>query len=531
MAGNHWLAALTLAVTAFGSIPAAQSQKPGGILRMYSPDSPASMSIHEEATVYAQNPMMGVFNNLIMFDQHTKQSRLDTIVADLATEWAWNEDGTSLTFKLRQGVRWHDGAPFTAQDVQCTFNLLLETASEKLRVNPRRTSFRNLGSVTTQGDFEVTFHLKRPQPAFPVLLANGFAPIYPCHIPPARMRRQPIGTGPFKFQEFKPNEYIRVTRNADYWKPGRPYLDGIEYAIIRNPATAVLAFVSGKVDMTFPYDLNVPIYKDIRTQVPDAICELEPAGGVNRNVLINRTRPPFDRRELRQAIALSLDRQAFIDIIGEGVGDIGGVLQPPPGGLWGMPPEQLRTLPGYDPDVSKNRARARRIMEDLGYRPDKRLPVRITTRDLQNYRVPAVILTDQLKEIYIDAEVEAIDTAVYFPRMFRKDFSISLNLQTSGPDPDPILDLFYGCGSSFNLDGYCDIETDRMIEQQSREPDPRVRRQMLWDIERRLAEDGGKPIIFYTRGGTCWRPYVKGITVMVNSLYNGNRKEDIWLDK
>src|SRR5208283_1644925 len=91
------------------------AQKPGGILKMYSPDSPASMSIHEEATIVSERPMMGVFNNLVIFDQHVKQNSLNSIVPDLATGWSWNEDGTELTFPLHQGVTWHDGKPFTAQ--------------------------------------------------------------------------------------------------------------------------------------------------------------------------------------------------------------------------------------------------------------------------------------------------------------------------------------------------------------------------------------------------------------------------------
>ena len=228
----------------------ALAQKSGGILKMYSPDSPASMSIHEEATFVAEGPMMGVFNNLVTFDQHTKQNSLGSIVPDLATGWSWNEDGTDLTLPLREGVRWHDGKPFTAKDVQCTFDLLTGKSSEKLRVNPRKSWYRNLEAITTNGDYEVTFHLKRPQPAFLMALAGGYSAIYPCHVTPRDMRSHPIGTGPFKFVEFKPNEYIKVARNPDYWKAGRPYLDGIEYTIIRNLSTATLAFAAGKFDMT-----------------------------------------------------------------------------------------------------------------------------------------------------------------------------------------------------------------------------------------------------------------------------------------
>jgi len=200
----------------------ALAQKQGGILRQYMIDSPASMSIHEEATPVATRPMMAVFNNLVLFDQHVPQNSLSSIVPDLATGWSWNEDGTELTFPLQKGVTWHDGKPFSAKDVKCTWDLLSDKSSEKLRVNPRKPWYRNLEEVTTNGDQEVIFHLKRPQPAFIALLASGLSPIYPCHVTSRDMRSHPIGTGPFKFAGFKPNEYIKVTRNPNYWKPGRP---------------------------------------------------------------------------------------------------------------------------------------------------------------------------------------------------------------------------------------------------------------------------------------------------------------------
>src|SRR6201997_2495374 len=318
------LAAAGALLTVLAAADASFAQKRGGILKMYSPDSPASMSIHEEATVFAEGPMMGVFNNLVMFDQHVPQNSLQSIVPDLAIGWSWNEDGTELTLPLREGVTWHDGKPFTAKDVQCTWEMLTGKSSEKLRVNPRKSWYGNLDSVTTNGDYEVTFHLRRPQPAFIALLASGFSPVYPCHVPPRDMRSHPIGTGPFKFVEFKPNEYIKLTKNPDYWKPGKPYLDGVEWTIIPNRATQSLAFVAGQFDMTFSYSLTVPLLNDAKSQLPTAICELT-QDSINRNLLINREKPPFDNRDLRRAMALSLDRQAFIDIITMGQGDIGGV--------------------------------------------------------------------------------------------------------------------------------------------------------------------------------------------------------------
>jgi peptide/nickel transport system substrate-binding protein len=190
---------------------------------------------------------MGIFNNLVMFDQRVKQNSLQSIIPDLAISWSWNDNGTELTFPLHADVQWHDSRPFTAADVKCTWDLLTGNASEKFRVNPRKSWYRNLEAVTTNGDYEVAFHLRRPQPAFLALLASGYSAVYPCHVPPRDMRSHPIGTGPFKFVEFKPNEVIRVTRNPDYWKKGRPYLDGIEYTIIRNVSTAILALAAGKI--------------------------------------------------------------------------------------------------------------------------------------------------------------------------------------------------------------------------------------------------------------------------------------------
>src|SRR6516162_5332800 len=153
---------------------AAFAQKSGGILKISHFDSPASMSLLEESTAAALRPMMGVFNNLVVYDQHVAQNSMRSIVPDLATTWSSNEEGTELTFSLRQGVKWHDGKPFTARDVKCTWDLLSGKASEKLRINPRKSWYSNVEEVATKGDYEVTFRLKRAQPALLALLASGW---------------------------------------------------------------------------------------------------------------------------------------------------------------------------------------------------------------------------------------------------------------------------------------------------------------------------------------------------------------------
>ena len=244
------------------------------------------------------------------------------------------------------------------------------TGNDKLRINPRKSWYDNLADVTVNGDFEVTFRLKWPQPSFLTLLASGWSPVYPCHVPARDMRTHPIGTGPFKFVEFKPNASITLTRNPDYWKPGRPYLDGIEWTIIKDTSTRLLSFIAHQADVYF--GITFPQLRDVKGEVPDAVCDDYLVNG-SRNLIVNRGTPPFDNPELRHAMSLTLDRQAFIDIIGQGHGAIGGPMEPPPEGLWGMPAEMLKALPGYGPDIAQRRAKARQIMEKLGYGPDKRL--------------------------------------------------------------------------------------------------------------------------------------------------------------
>ena len=171
----------------------AQAQKDGGILRMYHRGNPPSASIHEEATTSTIMPFAVVFNNLVEFDTRKPLENIDTIVPDLATKWSWDDTKTKLTFDLHTGVKWHDGKPFTAKDVKCTFDLVLGKSKQRLRKNPRKIWYHNLKDVTVNSPTSVTFNLGRPQPAFLLLLAAGYSPIYPCHVSPKDMRTHPIG--------------------------------------------------------------------------------------------------------------------------------------------------------------------------------------------------------------------------------------------------------------------------------------------------------------------------------------------------
>jgi peptide/nickel transport system substrate-binding protein len=463
-------------------------------------------------------PFMPVFNNLVVYNQKIAQNSMASIIPDLADSWAWSSDNETLTFKLHQGITWHDGKPFTSADVKCTFDMLMGKSPQKFRQNPRKSWYDQVNDVTTNGDYEASFHLKRPQLALLALLASGYTPVYPCHVSPAEMRTHPIGTGPFKFVEFKTNESIKLVRNENYFKKGLPHLDGIVFTIIPNRSTAILGFVSGQFDMTFPTEVSIPL-KDVKSQAPNAVCVVEP-NNVSANIIINSSAPPFDNLDIRRALALALDRIAFISILFEGQADIGGTMEPAPAGLWAMPKEMLEAIPGYGPDVNANREEARKLMQKAGYGPDKHFQVKVSTRNISVYRDPAVILIDQIKSIYIDAELDVVNTAQWFPKVARKDYTLGLNLTGNAvDDPDQSFYENYSCGSERNYTNYCNKDIEKLFDEQSVETDVARRKKLVWDIDRKLQEDVARPIIYHARTGTCWQPYVKGVTVMVNSSY------------
>ena len=232
-------------------------------------------------------------------------------------------------------------------------------------------------------------------------------------------------------------------------------------------------------------------------------------------------------------MALSLDRKAFIDILSEGQGDIGGAMQPPPEGLWGMPPELLQTLPGYGPDVQKNRAEAREIMQKLGYGPDKRLAVKVSARNIPAYRDPAVIADRPAEGDLYRWRARTVETANWYPKVMRKDYTVGAQWHRQRrrrPRPAILRELRLRLRPQLH----------RLLQSRDRQAD-------------RPAIDGGRPgkaqeaglgdraqagrrtgrgrSSSTTAAATCWQPHVKGLTMMVNSIYNGWRMEDVWLDK
>jgi peptide/nickel transport system substrate-binding protein len=476
-------------------------------------------------------PFMAVFNNLVIYDQHIEMATPESLRPDLATEWSWSADHTLLTMKLRQGVKWHDGKPFTSEDVKCTWDMITEKRPNGWRKNSHKEWYANLKETQTNGPHEVRFVLNRPQPSFLYFLGSGWSPVYPCHVPGPVMRQKPIGTGPFKVVEFKANDSIRLTKNTDYWKPGRPYLDGIVYRIVPSTATRMLSFITGDFDMSGTSTVTPLTIKDVKSKAPSAVCQTT-GTMVTGVVLMNHRAAPFDNPNVRRAVSLALDRHAFV-AAQHGGGRLGGVMMTPPYGTWGLSPAQLESIPGYGKDVEKNRAEARKLMEAAGYGPNNKLKVTFPVRNsAPNFVAGATLAADQLRSIYIEGDIEPKDYTVFTGQIIKGAYQLAF--ETSGSaidDPDVVLYENFRCTSIRNYNKFCSPEIEAKIDEQSATVDPVKRKQLVQALDARLLQEQARLAVYHSTSTACWHPYVKGYLRAKNGIYTHHRMEDVWLDK
>jgi peptide/nickel transport system substrate-binding protein len=523
------LATLVVVEVAHGQTP-----KRGGILSSMVTEDPPGFSIHESATVSTVWPMSPCYNNLVYFDAAKSQETVDTIVGELAEKWSWQDNHRNLVFFLRKNVKWHDGHPFTSKDVKYTFDIVREAADApaKMRLSPRKDWYANIDAIEAADPYTVVFRMKRPQPSLLLMLASGYSPVYPAHVPLADLRQKCVGTGPFKFKEYVRGQTIELVRNPDYFVPNRPYLDGIKYTIITERGTRLAALQTGRLDAFAPLDMTKVTAETVKKAVPALVVQETGQNGSD-NIIINHKKAPFDNVMVRRAVNLSLNRAASIQSVRHGGAVPGAAMMPPPFGSWGLPEKELRTLPGYR-DVARDRAEAKKLLADAGYGPTANKPLlrlEMVTRTLSVYVDLASYVVDQLKHVGIEVTVKQLDTAQWFPSLARKEFLIAANLTAPGADdPDIMFYENFKCGTSRNYSDYCDEQMDKMIDAQSQELDRAKRLKLVWDIQKKLEADVARPMLGWRKEYFVTWPYVKGL-VSHNSLYNWGRHQDVWLDR
>ncbi|OLD99140.1 MAG: hypothetical protein AUG80_06015 [Candidatus Rokubacteria bacterium 13_1_20CM_4_68_9] len=470
------LLAVIATLAAAGWPAVGQTPKRGGILNAMLMEDPPGFSIHESSTISGVWPVAPCYSNLVTFDSLKPVESVETVIAELAERWSWQDSYRNLVLFLRKNVKWHDGKSFSSADVKYTFDVVREAkdAPAKLRLSPRKDWYANVEAIEAPDAHTVIFRLKRPQPSL-------------------------------------------------------IYLDGIRYPIITERGTRLAALQTGRLDTGIPLEMTKLMAETIKKNVPSMIVTEIGQNGSD-NVVMNHKKPPFDNVVIRRAVSLAMDRHAYVKGVRYNGAVVGAALMPKPWGSWGLLDKDLQALPGYrDPAVDK--AEAKRLLAQAGAGPAKPLRLELTTRAIAIYVDLASFVADQLRQVGVEAAVKQLDTAQYFPALARREFVIGANL-TAGAFDDPDAYLFenYKCGTARNYTDYCNEAMDRLIDEQSEELDRDKRLKRVWEIQRKLEADVARPMLGWrTEYFTRW-PYVKNL-VPHNSLYNYARMQEVWLDR
>jgi peptide/nickel transport system substrate-binding protein len=509
-----------------------QAPKSGGVLNvMQREDPPQGFAIHETATISTVWPGMPCLSNLVIFDPLKKQESMDTVIGELAEKWSWQDGYRNLVFFLRKDVKWHDGQPFTSKDVKHTFDIVrgAPDARDKLRINPREDWYANVERIEAPEPHTVVFHLKRPQPSVPLMLASGYSPVYAAHVPAASYRTGCVGTGPFKLKEWKKNEYIDYVKNPDYFVKGRPYLDGLRYVPIKERGTKFAALQAGRLDVSFPGDETKTIAEQV-TKAESRIKLTISGQNVNDNLLLNVTKAPFNDVRVRRAMSLAIDRRGAIQAIHQGGALAGASMPAKPYGVWGLLDKDLTALPGYGKSAD-DKVTARKLMTEAGFGPANPLKLELATRATPIYLDLSSFVISELRQIGVEATLKQIETAQWHPLATRKEYQAAPNLTGIGPD-DPDANFYenFACGSPRNYTGYCDEQVMKQFDAQSQELDPKKRLAMVIAIQKKLEEDVARPTIDWRLLYNLQWDYVKNL-VPHQSIYNWGRMQEVWLDK
>jgi peptide/nickel transport system substrate-binding protein len=526
------LGLVALAGLLAGAGPAgSQTPRRGGVLSSVLIEDPPGLLIHESATVSNVWPMSPCYSNLVYFHPLKSLESADTVIPELAERWSWQDNYRSLVFFLRRNARWHDGKPFTSRDVKYTFDMVRQApdAAAKLRLSPRKDWYATVEAIEAPEAHTVIFRLKRPQPSLLLMLASGYSPVYPAHVPVADLRQRCLGTGPFRHKDYARGQVLELERNPDYFIPDRPYLDGIRYTIIGERGTRLAALQAGRIEAFVPLEMTRAMAEAARRTAPSLVITEVGQNGSD-NVILNHKRPPYDDVTVRRAISYAMDRRGYVQGVRHGGAVVGAALMPKPLGLWGLADPELRAVPGYRTSA-QDKAEARKLLAAAGFGPGKPLRVELVTRTIPIYLDLASFVADQLHQVGIEATVKQVDSAAWFPGLARRDYQIGANLTAGGfDDPDAYLFENYKCGSSRNYTDYCSEEMDRLIEAQSQELDRGQRLRLVWEIQRKLEADVARPMLGWRKEYFAHWPHVKNL-VPHNALYNYGRMRDVWLDR
>ncbi|MFA5316861.1 MAG: ABC transporter substrate-binding protein [Dehalococcoidales bacterium] len=491
---------------------------------------PRTFDAHQKAG-YGPTATLPVFNQLVMFDINYKECVSETIIGDLAESWEMSEDGMAITFKLHQGVKWHDGVPFTANDVIYSLDKIND-------VNRSAISdwFPAYESTEKIDDYTVKVHLKYSSASFMMALAQGESQIQPLHLAGTDDQSADfmVGTGPFILEKYITQVHLKFKRNPDYFKIDKygnqlPYLDGIYYHHI--PLANVNEMLVGRrLDLIGVTQgaANIDSYEFLTAGAPELLWQKRER--YNGNVIfINTSRKPLDDIRIRRAMALVLDEEQLI------IGSAGNIMFGLPGtGLlhpaFGLPEEEITTLMGWDKPYEERVTEAQQLMAEAGY-PDGFDLNMMATSGMAG-RSATMTLAEALRtKLKINVEVSVnlgtIGTQKRLDDGNYDTYQVTLDVM------DPVqLANYFGTDTPYNYSKYSNPELDEIMANLDHIMDPDERREAIWEIERILLTDlPALPTGHFPPTYMPYYPHVKNLRWNYITYSNISRLEDVWIDE
>jgi peptide/nickel transport system substrate-binding protein len=505
----------------------AQQPRRGGILTFVVSAEPPSFDAHREATFALIHPIRAHYNLLVKFDL----PNYPKVIPDLAESWTIAPDGLLYTFKIRRGVRFHDGSPLTARDIKASFEKIIFPTGDVVSI--RQASYDMVDKIEAQTPTTVVFRLKWPSGSFLQNLANPYNWIYKADLlqkDPHWYERNVMGTGPFKFVEYVRGSHWVGVRNEDYFVKDRPYLDGYRALFIPSGAAQVAAVKSGQALVEFR-GFSPAQRDEIVKALGDKVVVQEGAWVCNNVVAFNTKRSPFDDARFRRALTLAVDRWGGSKALSQiaFLGPVGAAMRP--GSPFAMSGAELEKLTGYGRDMTAARAQARKLLAEA--KVPEGFEFSLKNRNIQMpYQYVGVFLIDQWRQIGLNVKHVVQETGPYFADMRAGSFEAVVDFNCdSYDDPDQQLIKFISADRSpINNGGYIDRTLDRLYQEQSRTQSLEKRLQLVHQFERRLLDEKAWQIyiLWWQRIIPHWaklRGFVAGPSHYLVDL------EDVWLSE
>jgi len=505
----RWLGIMGLALLLVVPTVLAQAPGPryGGTLRAGMQTDPVGLDPHLTTATSTRNMMENVYDTVVQIDPTGR------IVPGLATSWQTSPDGLVWTFTLRGNVKFHNGRAMTADDVVYSLNRIRDPKTK----SPRASDFAIVDSVTATGPLTVAIRLKQPFSPMLAKLALSTNVIVPHEVveKDGDLNTEPVGTGPYRFVEYTPQQRLVLVRSGDFWgfdATGRrlPYIDRIEFDFYPDAVARVTALKTGNVEW-------IEYVPSSEVQSLRGDSNIQVVGGLSANfrgLYINMTVPPFNNVKVRQAMAWAVDRKQIVDTALFGVGGIvatGTTI--PPGNYYAMTKNVYNKV-----DVDKGK----QLMAEAGF-PNGVDAELYVTSTYDFLRTPAELVQAQLAKVGIRTKIVAADWSVYLPTVFQKHYTLTILGNSGQADPDDFLYNPFHTGVASNYLNYSDAQFDKLVEQGRAVSSEAQRRAIYQQAQQRLQDTVPMVFLFYSTQYEALRNNVHGYQHWLTTSYLGLR--------